>query len=258
MKSAVRALAEALEVTTRLLDEALERELELRATLTKIGSEQIAARLKGISSEKRNQVQGRATTRFVGVSASEPAVEFNPWTSERGSKPELALKIEWEGVRSLHGDVPAPEARGEEGFAWCSDCEGVEVDVSVDGVEDCKLCHGLGWTGPRPVVFCGGECDWLDSLVPTEWLADLLELISSTPRLNWALPTRFESNWKDALERVVKFNKRGERPSPHMIEAWLSGTPPKNVWIGVYADKDGNVNAKIPAVVTLLNPGDRQ
>lgn len=42
----------------------------------------------------------------------------------------------------------------------------------------------------RPRVFCASLADWLDDEVPSEWLADLLDLIRRTPNLDWLLLTK--------------------------------------------------------------------
>ena len=48
--------------------------------------------------------------------------------------------------------------------------------------------------GSRPFVFCASLADVFDNQVPTEWRADLFDLIRKTPRLVWPLLTKRPQN----------------------------------------------------------------
>jgi protein gp37 len=66
--------------------------------------------------------------------------------------------------------------------------------------------------GKRPRVFCAHYADWLDNQVPTEWRADLAEIIEATPELDWLLLTK----------RIENYPR---------LAPWSQA--PRNVWLGV-------------------------
>lgn len=106
-------------------------------------------------------------------------------------------------------------------------------------------------------------CDWLDDEVPIEWLADFLTLICETPNFDWLLLTkRLENFWRrvqsglwknegledddDGDSEDLPMTKNGE-----MINNWLGGTPPSNVWLGVSAEDQTRADERIPDLLRI-------
>lgn len=108
--------------------------------------------------------------------------------------------------------------------------------------------------GRRRRVFCASLADWLDNEVPVGWLADLLHLVRKTPDLDWLLLSKRIGNWRSRLEAA-----RDAMLNSHMIECWLRGMPPPNVWIGstvvnqAEADRDVPKLLRVPAAVRFLS-----
>jgi protein gp37 len=99
-----------------------------------------------------------------------------------------------------------------------------------------------GACGPRPKVFCASLADWLDSEVPAEWLADLLNLIEATPNLDWQLLTKRPRNWE---MRVHAASGRSA-----MARRWRNGEAPENVWVGTTVG-DGPRTERIPELLQI-------
>lgn len=72
-------------------------------------------------------------------------------------------------------------------------------------IEDAKMVsHEEFVSSRRPRVFCASLADWLDDEVPIEWFIDLLDLIRTTPNLDWLLLTKRPQNWNSRLEEVLR------------------------------------------------------
>jgi protein gp37 len=100
-------------------------------------------------------------------------------------------------------------------------------------------------------------CDWLDAEVPIEWLADFLNLINKTPNLDWLLLTKRPENWKPQLARALTCCMThgvvtdGRFAAAKMVEAWLNGTPPANVWIGTSIEDQKRADERIPELLKI-------
>lgn len=111
-----------------------------------------------------------------------------------------------------------------------------------------------GKTGIRPRVFCASLADWLDPEVPIEWLADLLELISMTPHLDWLLLTKRPGFWWDRVDAALRF-QLCSNPSLSGLEflsrVWLDGYVPNNVWIGTSVEDQETAEARISHLLNI-------
>ena len=101
-------------------------------------------------------------------------------------------------------------------------------------------------------VFCSSLSDWLDPEVPAEWLADLLELIASTPRLDWQLLSKRPELWQERLEAAAAF-ERSKPMSLHFGPAsnWLAGNAPANVWVGTTVEDQRRADERVPALLAI-------
>ena len=112
---------------------------------------------------------------------------------------------------------------------------------------------------PRPRVFCGSLCDWLDGEAPTEWAVDLIELIRTTPNLNWLLLSKRVQHWRTRLRDVADFYKDKKASNKtfcagdrlRFVRDWLNGTPPENVWVGATVENQEMADKRIPELLSI-------
>jgi protein gp37 len=112
----------------------------------------------------------------------------------------------------------------------------------------------------RPRVFCSSLADWLDDEVPIEWLIDLLELIRTTPNLDWLLLTKRPQNWSKRLAgaTVRMLRNIGEKSDEYTDEAycfiaqWLRRKVlHDNVWIGTTVEDQQRADERIPLLLEI-------
>jgi protein gp37 len=105
----------------------------------------------------------------------------------------------------------------------------------------------------RPRVFCASLADWLDDEVPAAWLRDLLDLIALTPNLNWLLLTKRPQNWLHQLARASSISTNGEKPEAGMrlMELWINGKEPTNIWVGTTVEDQARANERIPHLLSI-------
>jgi protein gp37 len=109
--------------------------------------------------------------------------------------------------------------------------------------------HGDGY---RPRVFCASLADWLDDEVPIEWLADLLQLISSTPYLDWLLLTKRPQNFQHRLADALFFGmKQMPLNLSCSIANWINDIPWPNVWIGTTVENQAMADLRIPQLLRI-------
>lgn len=119
--------------------------------------------------------------------------------------------------------------------------------------------------GRRQRVFTLSLGDWADNQVPIEWLVDLLELIRTTPRLDWLMLTKrigvAVSRLQQAQAYVLEhWPAVDAQPLSWWLQEWLEeGNPPHNVWIGATItdqpefDRDICKLLAVPAHVRFLS-----
>jgi len=119
--------------------------------------------------------------------------------------------------------------------------------------------------GRRRRVFCASLADWLDNAVPIQWLVDLLEVIRTTPDLDWLLLSKRIGNWSSRISEAIGFlDEQTPAAYPLPLRAWLchwldGDEAPRNVWIGctvvnqAEADRDLRKLLRVPAVLRFLS-----
>lgn len=111
--------------------------------------------------------------------------------------------------------------------------------------------------GVRVKVFCSSLADIFDNEVPIEWLVDVLELVFATPHLDWLFLTKRIGIAVQRLTEAMHATQNDH--TRNLIERWLAGDPPANVWIGATvvtqkeADRDISKLLATPAVVRFLS-----
>lgn len=115
----------------------------------------------------------------------------------------------------------------------------------------CPQCGAATMKAARQRVFCASLADWLDNAVPIEWFVDLLELVRSTPHLDWLLLTKRIGNWKrrmlEALQWVINHHSPAELA--RWISEWLDGESPANVWLGATVVDQHEADRDIPKLL---------
>lgn len=144
-------------------------------------------------------------------------------------------------------------------FYECEVC-GLRTDNPMRA--QCKGPHRSQhmWKPARRRVFCASLADWLDNEVPVEWLVDLLELIRSTPNLDWLLLSKRIGNWRKRIEAVIR-EIDGDDPCElkSWLLAWIDDSSPPNVWLGATicnqaeADRDIPKLLDVPAAVRFVS-----
>jgi len=89
--------------------------------------------------------------------------------------------------------------------------------------------------GRRRRVFCASLADWLDNDVTIQWLVDLLELIRTTPDLDWLLLSKRIGNWASRISEAMGYLDE-QQPADLALRGWLShwldgDEAPRNVWM---------------------------
>ena len=149
----------------------------------------------------------------------------------------------------------------------CVVCGATRFNDAVNADGYCAQCE-LEAYPHRPRVF-PSLCDWLDEEVPLAWLVRFLRLIHDTPNINWLLLTKRPSQWYNRLfsalleaESITHPNLAECDPETTvgvMLNDWLAGRPPSNVWIGASVEDQGNADRrilellKIPARLRFLS-----
>lgn len=93
--------------------------------------------------------------------------------------------------------------------------------------------------GRRQRVFCASLSDVFDNEIPSEWRADLFQLIISTPNLDWLLLTKRIGNAKAMIAEAV------ECPMDMMDVL----RPLPNVWIGATVVNQEEADRDIPKLL---------
>jgi len=185
---------------------------------------------------------------------------FNPWTGcghvSAGCDHCYAAAQSRRFGRDFSRRVRTSERYWKEPLKWNRERELLEKGVSVlsPHVTESVQEKMVSDAGPRPLVFCGSLCDWLDGEVPIEWLADLLVLIYDTPNLNWLLLTKRPENWLKRMgDAVARLALRGGQVS--WLFEWRDGSPPSNVWIGATVENQEMADKRIPELLKIPAAG---
>lgn len=151
---------------------------------------------------------------------------------------------DWE-TRPVWGDT-APRVLSK-GF-W-NDAVRINKKAGFYGEQPRWFPSMIDWLDEMPAGIIDQQGNWLDR---DKVLSEFLRLINDTPHITWLLLTKRPENFRKLLEGIPKtcgYNPVG------MIDEWLRGNPPPNVWIGVSIENQDVMARrhpllmKIPAVV---------
>lgn len=116
-------------------------------------------------------------------------------------------------------------------------------------------CYQCDERYPRRSRIFPSLCDWLDSEVPIEWLADFLKLIYETPNLDWLLLTKRPEQWRERVNQAAA-DMRDMSPQGSAFRNWLQGwfeheQFPENVWIGTSVEDQTRADERIPEFLKI-------
>ena len=190
---------------------------------------------------------------------------FNPWIGctkvspacdhcyAEVSTPSRTRGVEWGAgkprQRTSAGNWKLPLRWNAEPFYTCG-CgyRGTMHDLTTNAVHGC----GLQFRRVRRRVFCASLADVFDNEVSPHWRAELVNLISNTPNLDWLLLTKRIGNAAAMLEQAIDNLSGGQC-------GWCDGRRFPHVWIGaticnqVEADRDIPKLLAVPAAVRFLS-----
>jgi protein gp37 len=113
--------------------------------------------------------------------------------------------------------------------------------------------------GEHRRVFCASLADVFERLVPGQagdldsWRLELFELIRVTPHLDWLLLTKRPQLIKHGLTGAIDAFARtpGCAEAERMLQAWVDGEPPANVWLGTTVEDQKRADERIPHLVAV-------
>lgn len=187
---------------------------------------------------------------------------FNPWMgctkvspacdhcyAERDTK--RFGRVEWGAgkprVRTSPANWKLPERWNREQWQECTACGWRGLEHATH--DFCPKCDAEDFKPTQRRVFCASLADVFDNEVPKQWRFDLLNLIASTPNIDWLLLTKRIGNAQAMLDEFIASDG-------HTGERW-EGWP--NVWIGATvvnqaeADRDVPKLLAVPARVRFLS-----
>lgn len=105
----------------------------------------------------------------------------------------------------------------------------------------------------HPAVFCASLADWADNKVPIEWHVDLLDLIRTTPDLDWMLLTKRPQNIEKILRKARDWCMANNADDlGRWIDRWINGRqPPANVWLGTTVENQEEAERRIPVLLRV-------
>lgn len=106
--------------------------------------------------------------------------------------------------------------------------------------------------GRRQRVFALSLGDWLDNEVPIHWLVHMLEVVRTTPNLDWLLLTKRIGNFDRRLNEAHHYAlHHGMEDLASWIREWLNGAPPANVWLGITVCDQPEADRDIPKLLAV-------
>ncbi len=108
--------------------------------------------------------------------------------------------------------------------------------------------------GKRHRVFCASMADVFDAKVSDVWRVELFDLIRRTPAIDWQLLTKRPENIRPMLSAMIDAYVRAADATletADMLQAWVDGKPPANVWLGTTVEDQQRANERIPHLTTV-------
>ena len=177
---------------------------------------------------------------------------FNPWTGCqkvspgcRGCYAESWAKrygmVQWGARAARHR---TSEATWRQPLRWEAAIETRFITNKPGGLYHPGVAHD-----PVRVFFSLG--DWLDPRVPSDWMADYLDLIARGRRLTWLLLTKRPEMFRAVVFNAKRAAVRRKLEVAGQIEAWLDGIPFRNVAVGISAEDKPRLDRRAPQALEI-------
>lgn len=180
---------------------------------------------------------------------------------------ELTLKYGWAGW----GDnSPRVRSKGfwKDAYKWnrgpfvCDTCgerfkqltgrQKLCEPIPGDPCQNCNFGHYA-----RPRMFTS-LMDWLDPMVPTEWLMQFLRVIHDCTNLDWLLLTKRPELWRERVNKahayaLATLGATGpESDFRNWLQAWFEDEiAPANLWLGTTVENQAMADKRIPELLKI-------
>jgi Bacteriophage protein gp37 len=136
-------------------------------------------------------------------------------------------------------------------FCQCQNCG--HRYASRGAADFCPACESpMPGRRVRRRVFCASLADWLDGDAPVAWLADLLDLIRTTPNIDWLLLSKRIGYWCQRMMAVLDPSLIADRKDlAEWLRDWLDGSPPANVWVGATVVDQAEVDRDVRRLLAV-------
>lgn len=173
---------------------------------------------------------------------------FNPWVGCTKVSPGCANCYAETYDKRVGGGV---NSDGAKRLRWGPGAQRVRTSVS-NWKQPLKWNREAEKAGTRPRVFCASLADVFDPEARDIWRLELFDLIRRTPSLDWLLLTKRPEQF--APLRTAAIDAFTRTPDVSMatvdwLQAWVDGTPPDNVWLGVTVENQEQAERRIPLLL---------
>jgi len=159
----------------------------------------------------------------------------------------------WRGCDKVNSD-----AIWNEPFKWnrkpwvCDVCDKPSAPFLVEPAQ-CEC--GVVAMFHRRRVFSLSLGDWLDSKVPIEWLARMLDTIRQCQDIDFLLVSKRTELWRARMKAVLDSSQLDAQPQDWQfigwLKDWLNNKPPSNVWIIASAENQEMLDKRIPELLRI-------
>lgn len=158
---------------------------------------------------------------------------------------ELTLRNKWAGW----GDKsPRVRSKGFWKDAYRFNTRAGVSQTEAEGV-------GLNPNNYRPRMFTS-LMDWLDPMVPAEWLHAFLQVIKDCQNLDWLLLTKRPELFRSRMEDAMRWNEDNGNCGSEEMHRWLldwvcGDKVPQNVWFGTTVENQELLEKRAPILFSI-------
>lgn len=131
---------------------------------------------------------------------------------------------------------------------WCGNAS--RENPSEHGCGWCNqhLCSGHEFHRRRIMSLSMG--DWLDTGVPVEWLAEMLDTIRQCSDVTWILPTK-RPEWFHSRMTAVTEHHVDRSDMVDWLSDWRCGKAPPNIILLAYVESQEQADKRIPELLRI-------
>jgi protein gp37 len=197
--------------------------------------------------------------RKVGAVMAETTIQwadytFNPWVGCQRVSPGCEHCYA-ETYDKRVGGVPKMQRdpnRGEPQLRWGPGAPRTRTSVSY-WKQPLKWDATARAAGVSKRVFCASLADVFEARNDLDvHRVELFDLIRRTPSLTWMLLTKRPEHITSGLSSAIDaFVRAGDATmaTVDMLQAWVDGEPPPNIWLGTTVEDQQRANERIPELI---------